>query len=219
MGDNIHSINTLHLQLNLGKWQSAYLCLHGSPKLLIFSFQHSLIFSQLIHHVCLFDIKKMFSKKIVHHMKGKSFDDDVTKKMAATWLLWDHPCVWLADTLSSEIPAWPGTKSLQRRVDQGEWGPELKHMPNLRSHPHQQTPLPQHKKQSSRDHQEDNSVATGGGEVTTVIPNLTVGPDGYRGWAIYIGLGGANFQEALTYCGNWQSKSSRQVWTHAYWEN
>ena len=32
-------------------------------------------------------------------------------------------------------------------------------------------------------------MAGGGGEVTTVVANLTVGPDGCRGWAIYVGWG------------------------------
>ena len=36
-----------------------------------------------------------------------------------------------------------------------------------------------------------------GGEVTRVITDLTVGPDGHRGCAIYIGRGGASSQEAL----------------------
>ena len=47
---------------------------------------------------------------------------------------------------------------------------------------------------SRRDHKEDckGRVARGGGEVTTVIANLTVGPDDCGGWAIYIGWGGAS---------------------------
>ena len=44
-------------------------------------------------------------------------------------------------------------------------------------------------------------VARGGGEVATVIANLTAGPDGCRGWAIYIGWGGASQKEAPTNCG------------------
>ena len=52
------------------------------------------------------------------------------------------------------------------------------------------------------DHQEDcRGAARGGGEVTTVIANPTVGPYGCGGWAIYIGWGGASSYEALTYCG------------------
>ena len=43
-------------------------------------------------------------------------------------------------------------------------------------------------------------MAGGGGEVTRVIVNPTVGPDGCRGQAIYIRWGGASSQEALTYC-------------------
>ena len=38
------------------------------------------------------------------------------------------------------------------------------------------------------------------GKVPVIIANLTVGPDGCRGWAIYFG-GGASQEEALTYCG------------------
>ena len=44
-------------------------------------------------------------------------------------------------------------------------------------------------------------AAKGGGEVTTVVTDLTVGPDGCRGWAIYIGWGGAGQTEALANCG------------------
>ena len=40
-----------------------------------------------------------------------------------------------------------------------------------------------------------------GGEVPRVIANPTVGPDGCRGWAIYIGQGGAILWEAPTYHG------------------
>ena len=40
-----------------------------------------------------------------------------------------------------------------------------------------------------------------GGEVTGVITNLTVGPDGSGGWAIHVGWGGASQKEALTYHG------------------
>ena len=40
-----------------------------------------------------------------------------------------------------------------------------------------------------------------GGEVTGVITNLTVGPDGCRCWAIYIRQGGASQEQALTYHG------------------
>ena len=44
-------------------------------------------------------------------------------------------------------------------------------------------------------------VAGRGGEVTGVITNLTVGPDGCGGWAIYISREGASQEEAPTYCG------------------
>ena len=40
-----------------------------------------------------------------------------------------------------------------------------------------------------------------GGKVTRAIANLTVGPDGCRGWAIYVGRGGASLQEGPTYHG------------------
>ena len=40
-----------------------------------------------------------------------------------------------------------------------------------------------------------------GGEVTGVITDLTVGPDGCGGQDIYVGQGGASQEEALTYCG------------------
>ena len=40
-----------------------------------------------------------------------------------------------------------------------------------------------------------------GGEITRVTANPTVGPDNCRGWAIYVGRGGASSQEALTYHG------------------
>ena len=40
-----------------------------------------------------------------------------------------------------------------------------------------------------------------GGEVTRVIINPTVGPDGCGGWAIYVGWGGASSQEAPAYHG------------------
>ena len=39
-------------------------------------------------------------------------------------------------------------------------------------------------------------MARGGGEA-----DLIVGPSGCRGWAIYVGWGGASQEEALTYCG------------------
>ena len=57
--------------------------------------------------------------------------------------------------------------------------------------------------QSRGDKQKDRGDrATGmGEEVTGVITNPTVGPDSCGGWAIYIGLGGASLQEALTYHG------------------
>ena len=38
-------------------------------------------------------------------------------------------------------------------------------------------------------------------EVTRVIANPRVGPDGCRGGAIYVGWGGASLQEAVTYHG------------------
>ena len=41
----------------------------------------------------------------------------------------------------------------------------------------------------------------GCGKVTFVITDLTVGPDGCRGWTIYVGWGGASQEEALTNCG------------------
>ena len=40
-----------------------------------------------------------------------------------------------------------------------------------------------------------------GREVTFIIANLTVGPDGCGGWAIYVGWGGASQEEAPTNCG------------------
>ena len=40
-----------------------------------------------------------------------------------------------------------------------------------------------------------------GGEVTGVVTNLTVGPDGCGDWAIHVGQGGASQKEALTYHG------------------
>ena len=43
-------------------------------------------------------------------------------------------------------------------------------------------------------------MARGGGEVTTVIANLTVGPDACGGQAIYIGWRGAGQEEAPTDC-------------------
>ena len=44
-------------------------------------------------------------------------------------------------------------------------------------------------------------MARGGGEVTTIIANLKVGPNGCGGQAIYVGQGGAGQEEALTYHG------------------
>ena len=43
-------------------------------------------------------------------------------------------------------------------------------------------------------------MTRGGGEDTPVIANPTVGPDGCRGWAIYVGLGGTSQKEALSNC-------------------
>ena len=43
--------------------------------------------------------------------------------------------------------------------------------------------------------------AGGCGQVTIIVANPTVDPDGCRGWAIYIGSGGASQKEALTYHG------------------
>ena len=40
---------------------------------------------------------------------------------------------------------------------------------------------------------------------STVITDLTVGPDGCGGWAIYVGWGGAGPEEAPTYCGSQSS--------------
>ena len=40
--------------------------------------------------------------------------------------------------------------------------------------------------------------AGGCGQVTIIIAKPTVGTDGCRGWAIYIGPGGASQEEALT---------------------
>ena len=66
-------------------------------------------------------------------------------------------------------------------------------------------------------------VARGGGEVTTVVADPTVGPDDCRSWAIYIRRGGACSQDALTYCGrqgplkgilpSWASKEALEVLT------
>ena len=44
-------------------------------------------------------------------------------------------------------------------------------------------------------------MAAGCGQVTIIIANLTVGPDGCGGWAIYIRCEGASQEEALTNCG------------------
>ena len=44
-------------------------------------------------------------------------------------------------------------------------------------------------------------MAGGCGEVTVIIANPTVGSDGCRSWAIYVGSGGASQEEALTYRG------------------
>ena len=38
-----------------------------------------------------------------------------------------------------------------------------------------------------------------GGEVTGVVTNLTVGPDGCRGWAIHVRQGRTSQKEAPTY--------------------
>ena len=66
-------------------------------------------------------------------------------------------------------------------------------------------------------------VTGGGGEVTTVIADPTVGSDGHRSQAIYIGRRGASLQEALTYCGRqdllegilagWTNKEALEVLT------
>ena len=42
-------------------------------------------------------------------------------------------------------------------------------------------------------------MAGGGGMITVIVANPTVGPDGYRGWAICL-RGGACPKEALPYC-------------------
>ena len=52
--------------------------------------------------------------------------------------------------------------------------------------------------QSRGNNKEDGGgrVTGTGGEVTGVISNPPVGPDGCRGWAIYVRQGGASSQEA-----------------------
>ena len=41
-------------------------------------------------------------------------------------------------------------------------------------------------------------TAQGGREITLIIADPTVGPDGCGGWAIYVGWGGASQEEAPT---------------------
>ena len=36
--------------------------------------------------------------------------------------------------------------------------------------------------------------------VTTVVANPTAGPDGCRGWTMYVGWGGAGLKEAPSHC-------------------
>ena len=66
-------------------------------------------------------------------------------------------------------------------------------------------------------------MARGGWEVTIIIANLTVGPDGCRGQAIYIRWGGASQEEALTYCGRQSPpqkeflKAGKVMKTRKYW--
>ena len=66
-------------------------------------------------------------------------------------------------------------------------------------------------------------LAWAGGEVATIVANLTAGPDGCKGQAIYIGWGGASLKEALSHCGrqgpqegvleDWGSQENPEVLT------
>ena len=64
--------------------------------------------------------------------------------------------------------------------------------------------------------------AGGCGKVPGIIANPTVGPDGCRGWAIYIGCGGASQEEAPTDCGRqspWKEflQAGKVKTTRKYW--
>ena len=66
-------------------------------------------------------------------------------------------------------------------------------------------------------------MAGGCGKVTFVIVDPTVGPDGCRGWAIYVGWGGASREEALTNQGRHSPPQKEFLWagkvkkTRKYW--
>ena len=127
--------------------------------------------------------------------------------MDTAWLLWDCSGSCLTDTLSLWILAWQGQKWPWRREGRNV-ARKYKHGPKYTCSQHLQhwwTPSTstRNPSQSRGNNEEDRGgkVTGTGGEVTGVNSKLTVGPDGCRGWAIYVRRGRASLQEAPAYHG------------------
>ena len=125
---------------------------------------------------------------------------------------------WL--TFLVYIPEWLEPKWHPRRVRRGihkYYAPGQQHMSwRMQRNPHHQcTPISSARDPSRYrgDHEAHcrGGTVRGGGEVTCIIVNQTVGPDGCGSWAIYVGWGGASQEEGLTYCGR-QDLPRRNSW-------
>ena len=88
---------------------------------------------------------------------------------------------------------------------------------------HQCTPISSSRNPSrSWGNYEENCKGRGCGEVTIIVANPTVSPDGCRGQAIYIGCGGASQEDTLTHCGRKSPQkeflqASKVKKTRKYW--
>ena len=137
------------------------------------------------------------SKKISH--------DSHKAALASDWL------AFFSRMARTKVTMRKGQKGKPKKVKMRAWGK----MPNPKNPQCQQTPKCQKWKPSNPEWVGEEGrggrKVGRGGEVTRIIANPTVCPDGCRGQAIYIGQGGASQEEALTDCGKQgpQRNSSR----------
>ena len=81
---------------------------------------------------------------------------------------------------------------------EGMEAPSLIHHQSTAKEP---SPMREEEKKQMEETEKWVEEAGGCGQVTVIITNPTVCPDGCRGWAIYIRSGGASQEEAPTDCG------------------
>ena len=150
------------------------------------------------------------------------------------WLSWGCSDYWLAGSLSNSRLIYRNDKNKSNTKKGGrQKGPSSEN--ESRSALWAWTPSARSRDPSNPEWVEEEDwggrEVGSSGKVTRVVANLTVGPDGCGGWAIYVRWGGAAQEGALTVCerqgsprrnssrlGRWRSPQKYWLGTVAFHE-